>query len=74
MTTFLELLEKMKLAVEAGDLSTPPSSGVLREVCPCSSLLGGDVGVKDARRFGLDRLCGGMSLEDMAAVFMRMAS
>lgn len=69
MTTFLALLEKMKLAVDAGDLCMSPPSGDLGDGAAGSQTLL----LADEEDLRLRRLVR-PSLEDMAAVFIRMAS
>lgn len=70
MTTFFVLLEKMKLAVEAGDFCRSPPSGDFRDCTPGSPVL---QLVEEVEERMLSRV-GRPSLEDMAAVFIRIAS
>lgn len=70
MTTFFELLEKMKLAVDAGDFSMSPPSGDIGDNISYSPPLILGNGVED----GILKRVGRPSLVDMAAVFMRIAS
>lgn len=67
ITTFLELLEKIKLAVDAGDLYISQSSGDCRTRAPASPV---ERWIDDFT----PRREGRPSRDDMAAVFIRMAS
>lgn len=70
MTTFFELLEKMKLAVVVGVFSISPPSGDNGDNIPDSPPLQLGNEVED----GILKRVGRLSLEDMAAVFILIAS